>query len=289
MTGEASRTALAAALMRALHTRFDRPALIDDPWGERLVSQAEQQALVAAQLARLDPAERTRIEALGSTAAMLHALLRTNPFYAGVIRRTRYSEDVLAAAVGRGVQQYLILGAGMDSFVLRRPAFAAALEIFEVDHPATQADKCARIAACGASVSDRVHFVAADLAVEPLAAALARTPFRVDVATFVSWLGVTAYLPREANLATLRAIAEVTPPGSELVFTYLDAREFTDASRTPTLDGVRATVASLGEPMVSGFDPGLLGQELAAVGLELIDDRGSGGPGHIAHARTAPR
>jgi len=305
MTGEASRTALATTLMRALHTRFDRPALLDDPWGERLVTDAEQETLLRRYEESLAPAARAALDQLDSRAAKLHAIMRRSPFYAGVIVRSRYAEEMLAAAVERGVRQYVILGAGFDSFGVRQPAFARDLDVFEVDHPSTQALKRRRLEEAGAVIPGSLHFVAADLGAEALPTALGRSAFRPDQSTFVSWLGVTAYLTREANFATLRAIARCTPPGSELVFTYLDAREFDPARRTTSLDRERARVAAIGEPMVSGFDPERLPAELREIGLELIEDLGAGAlrqryfgdggsparvtSGHVARARTAPK
>jgi methyltransferase (TIGR00027 family) len=268
----ASRTALGASLMRAIHTRWDRPALIDDPWGERLVSQAEKDALLDVILQSLPPASREQLATLGSRDAMLHAALRTMASYGWVVVRMRYAEDALAAAVGRGVRQYVILGAGLDSFGLRQPAFAREIGVFEIDHPSTQEFKRQRLRECGVMIPDSLHFIAADLSQEQLGTALARSPFRPDRPTFFSWLGVTPYLTREANLATLRAIAKCTAARSELVFTYLDEREFDAERRSGTLEQDRAIMASLGEPWVSGFDPGQLPDDLRGVGLRLVED-----------------
>lgn len=117
-----------------------------------------------------------------------------------------------------------------------------------------------------------MHFIAADLAKEDLVTALARSSFRTDEATFFSWLGVTVYLTREANLATLRAVAASGAQGSELVFTYVDQTEFApDRSRSPHNENAK-TVAALGEPYVSGFDPDEIADDLTCVGLELIAD-----------------
>ena len=147
-----SRTALATALMRAAHTRLDPHPLINDPWGDRLVP------------------ESTRIEIRDEE------LLRSRA-YPNVITRTRYAEDALKVAVSRGIRQYVLIGAGFDSFALRRPAFSEDLQIFEMDFPATQALKIQRIKECGVSLPDSVHFIAADLSLESVAAALARSSF----------------------------------------------------------------------------------------------------------------
>jgi len=117
-----------------------------------------------------------------------------------------------------------------------------------------------------------VHFIAADLANENLSAVLARSSFRGNEPAFFSWLGVTVYLTREANLATLRAVATCGAPGSELVFTYVDQAEFSPGgSRSPHSSNAQA-VAGMGEPYVSGFDPKEIASNLKQVGLELIED-----------------
>jgi methyltransferase (TIGR00027 family) len=245
----ASVTALATAMMRAAHTRLDRPALIDDPWGDRLVLDAEREAI-----------------------GMVTGDLRAHPTYATVILRTRFTEDALAAAVERGARQYVLVGAGMDSFALRRPAFAREVEVFEVDLPATQEFKLRRLEELGIEAPERFHAVAADLGEESLDEALERSAFRPGEAAFFSWLGVTAYLTREANMETLAAIARCGAEGSELAFTYIDAREISGEAERPELRTVLSNLAAAGEPWRSGFDPRELGDDLAAVGLELVED-----------------
>ena len=298
-----SRTALAAALMRAIHTRVDRPRVIDDSWGDRLVSEAERAALCGRILADASPETRRRLAGLGSDQAVLDRVLRRHATYGGVVLRSRYAEDALEAAVARGVRQYVIVGAGLDSFCVRRPAFARALDVFEVDQPASQALKRRRLAEAGAEIPANVHFVAADLAHESLGAALARAGFSSAVPAFFSWLGVTIYLPRDANLATLRAIATASAPGSELVFTYFDQRVL-DA-RVPAMEAMRAKRAELGEPWISGFDPTTLASDLRDLGLVQLEDLSgdkltarycagradglaAGAAGHIVHARIGP-
>jgi methyltransferase (TIGR00027 family) len=245
----ASRTALATSLMRAAHTRLDPNPLIEDLWGDRLVPESVR-------------AQVNDDSLLGSRA------------YANVITRSRYAEDQLQAAVAKGVAQYVLIGAGFDSFALRRPAFAAGLQIFEIDFPATQQFKQQRIAACGLSLPASVHFIAADLSQESVSVALSRSSFRSDQLTFFSWLGVTMYLTREANLATLRSIANCAPAGSELAFTYIDERLF--QAQSEAFRDMENRVAAMGEPFLSGFDPMALAANLADCGLTLIEDLNGG-------------
>jgi len=241
----ASRTALATSLMRAAHTRLDPNPLIDDTWGDRLVPESVR-------------------------ATMSDQALLQSPAYANVITRTRYAEDALKVAVEKGVAQYVLIGAGFDSFALRRPSFAADLQIFEIDFPATQALKLERIGKCGVALPDSVHFIAADLSQESVAAALARSPFKPDRLTFFSWLGVTMYLTREANLATLKSISGCTPAASEVVFTYFDERLL--EVQSAAFHEMRRRVAALSEPFLSGFNPETLAHDLQDCGLELIED-----------------
>ena len=202
--------------------------------------------------------------------ATLDELLMRSPSYANVVTRTRFAEDALKAAVSRGVRQYVLIGAGFDSFCLRRPGFAANLQIFEIDFPATQKLKIGQIDACGIALSDSVHFIAADLSLESVAAALARSPFDTKQLAFFSWLGVTMYLTRGANLATLRSIASCSLCGSELVFTYLDERLF--QAQSESFRELEQRVAAMGEPFLSGFNPAEVAAILADCGLELLED-----------------
>jgi methyltransferase (TIGR00027 family) len=263
-----SRTALATSLMRAVHTRMDIDPLINDPWGDRLVPDSARALFRDAALARMDAPAREA--AMNSPGTIVDESLRRSRAYANVITRTRFAEDALRDAVARGIRQYVLIGAGFDSFSLRRPGFAAELDIFEIDFPATQDLKIERIRECAVALPDTVHFVAADLSRETVAAALSRSAFRSNALTFFSWLGVTMYLTREANLATLESVASCSPAGSELVFTYIDER-LHEVQSEAFLD-MQRTVAALGEPFLSGFNPATLEAVLEDCGLKLLED-----------------
>jgi methyltransferase (TIGR00027 family) len=268
----ASLTAMAASLIRAIHTRVDEHPLIDDPWGDRLVTEADKQEMRTVAASRIGAPDRARLEALGPGVDIIEAGLRASPVFGMVVVRTRYAEDALEAAVARGVRQYVIVGAGLDSFAMRRPPWARDVDVFEVDHPATQAMKRRRLADYGVVLSDKHHFVSADLSREGLASALKRTPFQPTTPSFFSWLGVTTYLTREANLSTLRAMATCGAAGSEVVFTYRDQRDFDADPTDGALHGTGATVAAMGEPWVSGFHPDELAGDLRGVGLTLVEN-----------------
>jgi len=261
-----SSTAIGTALMRAVHSRLDEHPLIDDVLGERLIPEDGHAAYLHLAVTKLQSEGRNT----PTPQAALDAMLREGSGFTNVIVRARFTEDALRNAIDRGITQYVIVGAGFDSFALRGPAFAAGVDIIEIDHPTTQAVKRQRIEQCALRVPPSLHFIAADLATDDLAMILAGSPFRSDRPGFFSWLGVTMFLTREENLKTLRAIASCSAPGSEIVFTYLDNRIFRSPSER--FRKMRDSVQSVGEPFRSGFDPRCLAEDLRQVGLELIQD-----------------
>jgi methyltransferase (TIGR00027 family) len=264
----ASRTALITSLMRALHTRFDPHRIIDDPWGDRLVPGLARKAI-----------QQKFVEATGADPdaiadadkdTFVAEWLRRSAVYAGVITRSRYAEDALHSAVAKGLGQYVLVGAGFDSYALRIPPAAAHINVYEVDHPATQLLKRERLRECSVSVPQSLHFLAADLAAESLHAVLGASSFESTKPAFFSWLGVTMYLTRAANFAALRSIARSAARGSELVLSYVDQRAFdTDEIRNSEL-GKR--LAAAGEPFLSGFNPNTLAGDLQELGFEVLED-----------------
>jgi methyltransferase (TIGR00027 family) len=265
----ASVTAMSTARMRAIHTQRDPQPVLDDPWGDRLVPAS---LFVSAVAKRSSMSVQDSGEAQSEELARIaDDFLHENPAFTNVVLRARYAEDALRAAIAGGVRQYVLLGAGFDSYALRMPPEASDVTIIEIDHPATQSFKRERIAACGLVPPGNLQFVAADLAREGLDEVLARSAFRRDERAFFAWLGVTMYLTREANIQTLRAIARCSRAGSELVFSYIDQKVF-DARNAPAFDELEKTVQSFGEPFICGFYPATLGAELQAVGLDLVED-----------------
>jgi len=195
--GKPSRTAVNTALWRAVHTLLDgEPKILADPYARAFAGFADDEALLAAH----DAHPASRIPGLRLAFAV----------------RNRYAEDELAEAVGRGVGQYVILGAGLDSFAYRRPDLMRSLDVFEVDHPASQAWKRARVAELGIEAPARLRHVPIDFERETLAEGLAAGGLRPGERAFFSWLGVTQYLTRETVERTLRDVAAATAPGSVL-------------------------------------------------------------------------
>jgi methyltransferase (TIGR00027 family) len=186
----------------------------------------------------------------------------TRTFRASIVARSRFTEDLVVEQAGQGVAQYVLLGAGLDTFVQRRPEVAAGLQVFEIDQPGAQAWKRQRLAELGYGVPDRLHLVGDDFETEgswwrKLTAA-GFDPARPAV---VASLGVSMYLTRAANLASLRQLAALAP-GSTLVMTFQPPLELLEAAertgRSFAENGARAS----GTPFISFYSPAEI-QDLA--------------------------
>jgi methyltransferase (TIGR00027 family) len=267
-----SRTALTTSLMRAHHSRTHSCPLLIDPWGDILVPTQFREALYERAAGDLLPVPNST--ARTSKDEVLDRYLREITSYGGVILRSRYTEDALQRAISRGIRQYVLIGAGFDSFSIRRPDFAHGVSVFEVDHSATQDLKLQRMAECQIPRPGSTHFVSADLAKDDLSAVLRRSSFRFDQPAFFSWLGVTIYLTQEANTASIRAIASCSASGSELVFTYLDEKALDPALQSESFRRMQRNAASLGEPFLSSFNPALMQAYMAENGFTLSEDLG---------------
>lgn len=254
--GRASRMALGAAVARATHHRYDSPRVFDDPYAFDML-YGHWRWVVASRF--LD------------WLVLRKALNVMRPVYGQVVARSRFSEDALHAAIARGVRQYVIVGAGLDTFALRAGPSAAALRIFELDHAASQALKRRMIERVGGAPSN-VEYVAADLERESVSAALARSGFDPGRPAFFSWLGTTYYLSEPAVLATLQSIAENAAAGSEVVFDFCVPEASLGGRDRDELAALKRFVARRGEPFVSCFLPAQLAAKVFPHGLEVIEN-----------------
>src|SRR5262245_100357 len=193
-----SSTAEYTAAMRAGHLLHDADPVLEDVWALR----------------RVEPTLRAAVEKGDYHTLLERAGLR--PTQGHIVLRARFADDALAAAVARGVRQLVVLAAGLDSSCLRRDP---RVRVIEVDHPASQHAKRERLAALG-TPTDGVEFLAVDFEREELAAALARSSLDRTQPAFLTWIGVSMYLPAATGLATLAEIRASVAAGSELVFDY---------------------------------------------------------------------
>jgi methyltransferase (TIGR00027 family) len=186
--------------------------------------------------------------------------------------RSRYSEERLGEAVGRGVGQYVVLGAGLDSFAYRSPVVRG-LRVFEVDHPGTQGWKRERLAAAVIPTPSQVKFVAVDLRVDSLSDCLIEGGFDPSRPAFVAWLGVTQYLTEQAIDATLEVIGGFCA-GTELAIEYLVPVEMRDADGQALADFFMPRAAAFGEPWLTFLTPTEIAGILKSRGMVVLDDVG---------------
>jgi methyltransferase (TIGR00027 family) len=241
-----SRTAQRVALRRAAHQLLDYPRVFDDPLA----------------VAIADGASELPAHAQQPFSKALRAFLAV---------RSRYAEDQLAAAVEHGVRQYVLLGAGLDTFAYRNPFRSAGLHVFEVDHPATQEWKREQLHRAGIAIPPEMTFAAADFERQSLDAVLTAAGFSKREPGLFSWLGVTPYLSRPAFDATIRFIASM-PSGSGVVFDFAVDRSLLSPQQQLALDALSARVARAGEPFQLFFDPAALAADLARLGFGKIED-----------------
>lgn len=226
-------TAARVALWRALHVEVDpAPHVLEDGIGLKLLAPDQDWRLRG----DMDPQF-------------------TRPFRASIVARARFIEDLVVEQTGHGLSQYVILGAGLDSFAQRRPEVASRLKIFEIDRPGPQAWKRRRLIELGFGIPDGLRFVPVDFeAGEAWRDGLVAAGFDDNKPAIVVSTGVSMYLSTEANAATLRQVAAFAP-GSTLVMTFLLPLEMADPEVRPGLEMAEKGARASGTPFLSFFTP----------------------------------
>lgn len=269
----ASMTALGAAYRRAYHYTHDTPKVFEDPFAALFVAQDEAAAIEHGFLHILTQA-RPHLLVEGDRAATLANAFHTDTGTPLVLGRARYNEDLLDAAIANGVTQYVLVGAGFDTFALRRPDLRERVQVFEIDYPTTQELKRERLRAAGLDIPVNLHPVPADLEEESIADVLGRSAYDPSQKAFFAWLGVLSYLTRPAIEGTFTAIKGMVPRGSAIVFDYLTALAFVPERQSLALKLRFDRARAVGEPYLSGFEPTDLAGFLQPLGYELVEDMG---------------
>jgi methyltransferase (TIGR00027 family) len=231
--GAPDSTAARVALWRALHVEIDPPPhVLEDEIGLKLLApdQGWQRR------GDMDPQF-------------------TRPFRAAIAARARFIEDLVVEQARRGLSQYVILGAGLDSFAQRRPEIASRLRVFEIDQPGPQAWKRQRLIELGFGVPDWLRFVPVDFEADgSWRDGLVTAGFDHSKPAIVVSTGVSMYLAKDANAATLRQVAALAP-GSTLAMTYLLPLELADPEVRPGLEMAEKGARASGTPFLSFFTP----------------------------------
>lgn len=266
---QASFSAMMTAYIRAYHSMHATSKIFNDFLAYRLIPP-EVRALIEQGLKRNEHFIGSESTASSSNQPVNFAsFMKTT----NVLSRARYTEDALEKAVTQGVKQYVILGAGMDTFAFRRPELMDCLKVFEVDHPATQNFKLLRLAELGWEHPAELHFIPIDFTKENLATALTRSSaYDPNAKSFFSWLGVTMYLTREEVFSTLRSITDIAPEGSIVIFDYLDRDAFIPEKSSSIMQTKKEIFQKIGEKMITGFDPSTLARDIASLGLHLHEN-----------------
>jgi len=221
------------ASQRAAHQILDNPKILEDPLALRIIG-AEAESRLRLNLAQFqEPAVRAK--------------------RAAMVVRNRYAEDELARAIQRGVRQYVILGAGLDTFAYRNPF--PLLRVFEVDYPATQAWKRSCLEKAAIHIPASVTFVSVDFDRQMMPDALRQSGFKSDEPTFISCIGVVRYLSRETFVSILISIVSSMQVGSEVVFDFGPPRSLEEVLRGGALPGRTEVVCddSSFRPLLQGF------------------------------------
>lgn len=224
-------TAVRVALWRALHVELDSPYVFEDVVGLKLVAP--------------DDGWRSRPDMSAFT----------RPFRAAIVARARYLEDLVTEQAALGVDQYVMLGAGLDTFAQRRAELASSMLVFEIDRPGPQAWKRERLIALGLGIPAFLRLVPVDFeAGDSWWERLSAAGFDAARPAVVASTGVSMYLTKEANVATLRNVARLAP-GSTFVMSFLLPIELTDPEIRPGMEQAVAGARANGTPFLSFFTP----------------------------------
>lgn len=230
---EPEKTAARVALWRAMHTLVDAPPhVLEDAIGLQLLAPDESWR------------QRPDMDPQG-----------TRGFRAGVVARARFIEDLVVEQVTHDITQYVLLGAGLDTFAQRRPDIASQLHVFEVDQPGAQQWKRERLVASGLGIPSWLHLVPVDFeAGQSWWDKLIEAGFDSRKPAVVVSTGVSMYLSHEANLATLRQVATLAP-GSSLAMTFLLSLELIDPAERPMHQMLHERARASGTPFISFYSP----------------------------------
>ncbi|MED3801301.1 class I SAM-dependent methyltransferase [Lysinibacillus xylanilyticus] len=250
--GESSLTSLISAFSRAYHSQFDTPKIFDDYLAQELITEQEFNDIQTNMVQGIQFFNKEIAEKLnGQTEELLKWIVQTQ-LSPTPLARAAYCEKVLLNEVMLGLQQYVILGAGLDTFSLRHPEFENILEIFEIDHPATQEFKKKRLAEVNLMLPSNVHFVSMDFTKKFSSENLLDNGFD-NKKTFFSLLGVSYYLTKEETSSLLDHLFANVPSGSSIVFDYADEKLFKEQGISNRVNNMVKMAAASGEPMKSCF------------------------------------
>ena len=255
MENKASITALMSAFARAYHSQNSNEILFDDYMARALMTDEEYSMMRQYIISGIDFFAPDKKDSFGYDEEMLRWIVETQ-LAPTPLARAKFCDDSLKTAVMTGTEQYVILGAGLDTFAWRESELMQKLSVFEVDHPLTQKDKKQRLERAKLDMRENLHFVPVDFTKDNLRDRLAENGFDENKKTFFSWLGVSYYLSQDEIGGFLENLSSFAADGSTLLFDYADENLFTSDVRR--VQNMLAMAQAGGEPMKSCFSYGCL-------------------------------
>ena len=255
MENKASITALMSAFARAYHSQNSNEILFDDYMARALMTDEEYSMMRQYIISGIDFFAPDKKDSFGDDEEMLRWIVETQ-LAPTPLARAKFCDDSLKTAVMTGTEQYVILGAGLDTFAWRESELMQKLSVFEVDHPLTQKDKKQRLERAKLDMRENLHFVPVDFTKDNLRDRLAENGFDENKKTFFSWLGVSYYLSQDEIGGFLENLSSFAADGSTLLFDYADENLFTSDVRR--VQNMLAMAQAGGEPMKSCFSYGCL-------------------------------
>lgn len=249
---ESSLTSLISAFGRAYHSKYDTPKIFDDFIAKDLISQKEfsdisENMIQGIQFFNKDVAQRFQDDPDEILKWITQVQLSPTP-----LARAAYCEKVLLNEVVLGLKQYVVLGAGLDTFCFRHPELNSSLDIFEIDYPATQELKKKRLDVANYKIPSNLHFVSMDFTNNLAYQNLMDKGF-ANKKTFFSLLGVSYYLTKEEISTLMNNLFALVPSGSSIVFDYADEKLFEEKGRSNRVENMVKMASASGEPMKSCF------------------------------------
>ncbi|MCO7126507.1 class I SAM-dependent methyltransferase [Sporolactobacillus shoreicorticis] len=252
MKDQSSITALVSAFSRAYHSQYDHPKVFDDSVAAQLITAEEFDQIKKNMIQGISFFNKKVAVQLANQPDELLKWITQVQLSPTPLARAAFCEQILFHEIDLGTTQYVILGAGLDTFCFRHPEVSRSLQVFEVDHPATQTFKKKRLAESHLTIPDHLHFVPMDFTREFSEQKLVGNEFE-NRRTFFSLLGVTYYLSKKEIAQLIKNLFALVPSGSSIVFDHADEALFETKGRSNRVENMVKMAAGSGEPMKSCF------------------------------------
>ena len=267
---KASFTALMTAYGRAYHSINESPKIFDDFLVKQLITEEEYEGISNNLAGSINFFAPDKAQSCNDKESALKIVIQ-NQIAPISLSRSRYTEDMLKLSIKLGVKQYVILGAGFDTFAFRNTELLNYIDVFELDHPATQKLKLNRIKMAGWEIPKNLHFISVDFSKNNFIETIKNSTFDTNKLSFYSWLGVTYYLGRNEILDTLKSIGNISSKGSSVVFDYPDCNIFDTNKTTRRVQNMIHAAIQSGEPMKSCYSNTELVSDLEEAGFQLYE------------------